>query len=163
MDVVAVFADNGLHLIASVCMEIVYKMNANISPQQYVDLLHSAGVEAERPVEDLDSIEGLLAHSNLVLTAWHDDKLIGMARCLTDFYHRCVLSDLVVDHYYQRHGLGRQLQSLVKKQLKGECQLIALAGAENAHFFSNSGYEPQEHVWQLSDNDMKAVKKHDDH
>ncbi|MEO8620187.1 MAG: GNAT family N-acetyltransferase [bacterium] len=40
---------------------------------------------------------------------WHDDRLIGVARVLTDGYFYAALADIVVDPEYQRRGVGRQL------------------------------------------------------
>lgn len=137
-------------------MQIIYKLNADVSVQQFMGLLQASGLDERRPVDDMETIEGMLANSNLLLSAWHDDKLIGMARCVTDFHYACYLSDLAVDKYYQKHGIGRQLQSQVKKRLKHHCKLILLAAPASQDYYPKLGYTASERCWVL-DADQEII------
>ena len=47
----------------------------------------------------------MLKQGNLLCTAWEGEKLIGVARSMTDFEYCCYLSDLAVDLKYQKRGL----------------------------------------------------------
>jgi len=43
----------------------------------------------------------MIKNSNLVVSAWDGDNLVGIARSMTDFHYACYLSDLAVDKKYQ--------------------------------------------------------------
>lgn len=130
-------------------MQIIYKLNAPMSLEQFVEVLEKSGLAKHRPMAELETIQGMLANSNLVLSAWHDEKLIGIARCITDFHDVCYLSDLAVDAYYQKHGIGTQLQRQVKNQLKGPCQLIVKSVPEANDYFPARGYQQASDNWVL--------------
>ena len=51
----------------------------------------------------------MLRHANLVVTAWHVQTLVGLARTLTDFVYVGYLADLAVHAGYQRRGIGTGL------------------------------------------------------
>ena len=78
-------------------MNIIYRINAPISADQFIALLRRCSLGARRPIEDHACIEGMLIHANLTVTAWDDDKLVGIARSVTDVHYACYLSDLAVD------------------------------------------------------------------
>ena len=64
-------------------MEIMYRQDAIPSAEQIIELYGLAGLP--RPIHDLYRIKKIYANSNLVITAWHDQKLVGVARSITDF------------------------------------------------------------------------------
>ncbi|MFV8569575.1 GNAT family N-acetyltransferase [Marinobacter sp. SBS5] len=57
-------------------------------------------------------MERVIANSNLTISAWDEDLLIGIAPSVTDFHYACSLSDFAVHQSYQRSGVGKRLQSL---------------------------------------------------
>lgn len=71
--------------------EIRYSVEAGISVDQFIDLLKHSTLAERRPVEDRECLEGMLRHGNLTVTAWDGDKLVGVARSLTDFVYACYL------------------------------------------------------------------------
>ena len=44
--------------------------------------------------DDLDRMGRMIAHANLIVCARDGERLIGIARALTDFSHCCYLADL---------------------------------------------------------------------
>jgi hypothetical protein len=34
-------------------------------------------------------MEGMMKNSNLMVTAWDDEKMVGIARSMTDFHYAC--------------------------------------------------------------------------
>ena len=62
-----------------------------------------------RPIENRTRIKSMFDNSNLVISAWDQDRLVGLCRSLTDFSYFCYLSDLAVDTEYQRQGIGREM------------------------------------------------------
>ena len=67
-------------------MNIIYKINEPVNADQYIELLVKSTLGKRRPIDDRDCIEGMLNNSNLTVSAWHGDTLVGFARSMTDFH-----------------------------------------------------------------------------
>ncbi len=130
-------------------MPIDYRINTAISADQFIDLLNRTSLGERRPLDDRACIEGMLANANLTLTAWDGDRLVGVARSVTDFHFCCYLSDLAVDLAYQRQGIGVQLQLLTQAQLGPRCKLILLAAPAAKDYYGHIGYDYNERCWVL--------------
>ena len=89
-------------------MDIEYKINSSITADQFIDLLNASSLSERRPIDDRECIEGMINNSNLTVSAWDEDKLIGVARSMTDFHYACYLSDLAVDKKYQKRNVGKK-------------------------------------------------------
>lgn len=131
-------------------MDIEYLTNHTISAQQFQSLLRRSTLGLRRPVDDLACLDGMLKHSNLIVSAWHQGELIGIARCVTDFYYCCYLSDLAVDEAFQNKGIGIALQSHVKNQLNELCKIILIASPQAANYYPSIGYEHNDRCWVLN-------------
>jgi len=77
-------------------MSIEYKINVHISPEQFVELLRQSTLGERRPIDDRKCMTGMVNNSNLFVSAWNGDNLIGIARSMTDFHYACYVSDLAV-------------------------------------------------------------------
>ena len=60
-------------------MEITYKINTIITTEQFLELLKESTLGERRPIDDYECINGMLKNSNLVVSAWYKNKLIGIA------------------------------------------------------------------------------------
>lgn len=83
----------------------------------------------------------MFANASLVFSAWHDGKLVGVCRALTDFSYCCYLSDLAVDKAFQRHGIGRELIARVQEAIGDEVALILLSAPEAMEYYPKVGFE----------------------
>lgn len=137
-------------------MNIQFKVNAPITVDQFVELLNASTLGERRPVEDRACMEGMLQNANLTVTAWDGDRLVGVARSLTDFHYACYLSDIAVHAGYQRQGIGRQLQILTQEQLGPRCKLILLAAPAAHNYYPKLGYTHNPRCWIL-DRDQQIV------
>lgn len=126
---------------------IHYSLDAAADTHEFVDLLHRAGLAARRPVDDPLCINAMLQHTNLLVTAWHDATLIGVARSLTDFHYACYLSDLAVDQAWQKRGIGKRLLELTHKQLGVHAKLILLAAPAANDYYHKLGFEAHPRCW----------------
>lgn len=81
----------------------------------------------------------MFANANLVVSAWHKDKLIGISRCLSDYCYCCYLSDLAVHDDYKGLGIGKQLVKLSKEVAGEECKLILHSNEEARGFYDRIG------------------------
>jgi GNAT superfamily N-acetyltransferase len=116
-----------------------------VSAPQLAALFRASGIN--RPVEDLPRLEKMLAHANLVIGAYLDDRLVGIARALTDFSYCCYLSDLAVAKEYQRHGIGRELIRRVKLRVGDQSMLLLLSAPEAMGYYPKAGLEKVENGW----------------
>jgi GNAT superfamily N-acetyltransferase len=87
----------------------MYKVNAPVSTDHFIDLFHESTLGDRRPLGDRACMEGMMKNSNLMVTAWDEEKLVGIARSMTDFHYACYLSDLAVHRDYQKKGIGKRL------------------------------------------------------
>ena len=134
-------------------MTINYKINTPLSPEQFIALLERSTLSNRRPVDDLNCIKGMLENSNLMLTAWSGEQLVGVARSITDFHYACYLSDLAVDKSYQHTGIGKQLQILTQDQLGEKCKLILIAAPDANTYYEHIGFTNNPRCWILNRNE----------
>jgi hypothetical protein len=129
---------------------ISYKVNAPITSEQFIDVLKSSTLGKRRPLDDMECISGMLANSNLLISAWHCGKLVGIARSMTDFHYACYLSDLAVSLNYQHIGVGKALQKLTQQQLGPKCKLILIAAPKANSYYQALGFEQNPRCWVLA-------------
>jgi ribosomal protein S18 acetylase RimI-like enzyme len=130
-------------------MNIEYRINSGISTDQFIDLLYRSSLHERRPVDDPECMEEMVNNSNLLVSAWDDQKLVGIARSMTDFYYACHLSDLAVDNAYQGNGIGRKLQAVTQDQLGPKCNLILVSAPAANTYYEHIGYKNTTRCWVL--------------
>lgn len=135
-------------------MSIEYFHDRKITSAQFTDVLRSSTLAERRPVHDLERISSMLAHANLVCTAWDGDVLVGVSRSLTDFSYCCYLSDLAVDVSYQKAGIGRRLVELTRSRLHPQCKIILLAAPKAEGYYPRIGFHHFHSAWVLSRSDV---------
>ena len=118
-------------------MEITYKTGFVPKIEAIIDLYKSSGIN--RPVYDVQRIEKMYANSNLVITAWDGDILVGISRALTDFCYCCYLSDLAVKQEYQQKGIGKKLIERTKEEIGDECMLLLLSSPSAMEYYPKTG------------------------
>ena len=129
------------------------EVELNITPAQFIELLQNSTLGERRPIEDQECLAGMVNNSNLIISAWDKDKLIGVSRCMTDFHYCCYLSDLAVDKKYQRQGIGKQLQILTQQQLGEKCKLILISAPAANSYYQQIGFTNTERCWVLGRNE----------
>ena len=133
---------------------IQYQTSTSITTEQFIDVLRRSTLGERRPINDYECMEGMVKNSNVLVTAWDGDKLVGVARSMTDFHYACYLSDLAVDRDYQRQGIGKQLQILTQQQLGKHCKLILIAAPAANGYYQQLGYTHMPRCWALSREQM---------
>jgi ribosomal protein S18 acetylase RimI-like enzyme len=118
-----------------------------ISPIQLGDVFARSGIR--RPTDDLPRLTKMIQYADLFCGAWMDDKLIGVARALTDFSYCCYLSDLAVDRAYQKMGIGKALIAQIRNQLTDEVAIILLSAPEAKDYYKLLGFEWADNCWRI--------------
>ena len=129
-------------------MTIVYAREAHLGADEYIDVVAKSGLN--RPIEDRDRVERMLAHANLIVTARQDGRLVGFARSLTDFCFCCYLSDLAVDKACQGQGIGKRLIEETRAAAGGPSTTTLLLSAPTAMSFYESFKMPGRQLLPLS-------------
>ena len=125
--------------------EISYVEAPAVSAAELAALFRSSGIN--RPVDDLPRLEKMLAHANLLIGAYMDGRLVGIARALTDFSYCCYLSDLAVAKEHQHRGIGRELIRRVKQRVGEESMLLLLSAPAAMAYYPKVGLEKVENGW----------------
>ncbi len=60
---------------------------------------------------DAPGLAQAVANSTYVVSAWEEERLVGLARCLSDDLAVCYIQDVLVHSALQRRGVGRLLLS----------------------------------------------------
>ena len=118
-----------------------------VNAWQFQQLLKQCSLGARRPSDDLECLATMLANSNLLVSAWEGDCLVGIARSVTDFSYCCYLSDLAVDERYQRQGIGKGLLTATEQALAIGCKLILIAAPTANDYYAPLGFERNERCW----------------
>lgn len=133
-------------------MDIEYKINTPVTTEQFLELLKESTLGERRPVDDYECIKGMLENSNLVVTAWDGNNLIGISRALTDFHYACYISDLAVSKKHQNKGIGKTLQFITQKQLGEKCKIILIASPHANIYYEHIGLKNNKRCWVLERN-----------
>ena len=134
-------------------MSIEYKINAPVTAGQFIELLNKSTLGERRPVDDIECITGMIDNSNLLVTAWDNELLVGIARSMTDFHYACYLSDLAVDKKYQKSGIGKKLQIITQEQLGPKCKLLLVAAPDANAYYEHIGFTNNTRCWILNRNE----------
>ncbi|RYJ40493.1 GNAT family N-acetyltransferase [Flavobacterium beibuense] len=120
-------------------MELNYRINSVPHTLDIIDLYTSAGLK--RPVEDAERIGTMYANSNLIVSVYHEDRLVGVARSVTDFCYCCYLSDLAIREEYKNLGIGKRLIELTQERLGDKVALLLLSAPGAMEYYPKVGFE----------------------
>lgn len=128
-------------------MTITYKINTPLLSQDVADVFRSSGIK--RPVDDLERIQKMIDHADVMITAWDEERLIGIARAITDFTYCCYLSDLAVSKDYQKTGIGTELIAQLKQYLGEEVTLLLISAPTAMEYYPRIGFEKCERAFVI--------------
>jgi GNAT superfamily N-acetyltransferase len=128
---------------------ICYRDDVKLTAEEAIDLYVRSTLGERRPINNKDTFEAMLKNANLTITAWDQDKLIGIARSLTDFAYVNYLADLAVDQEYQRRGVGKELIAQTQKYLGPNCMIVLLAAPKANEYYEQIGFEYNPRAWTL--------------
>lgn len=127
---------------------ITYSENKILHAPEVAEVFRTSGIK--RPYEDLERIQRMIDNADLIISAWDDDKLIGIARALTDYSYCCYLSDLAVDQKYQHQGIGKALVHKLQAVLGEETSLVLLSAPGAVDFYPRIGFEKSERAFVIA-------------
>jgi ribosomal protein S18 acetylase RimI-like enzyme len=113
---------------------IAYRLGNDLDLDATIDVYRSSTLGKQRPVDDREAMRAMFAAANLVVSAWDGEKLVGVARSLSDFVFCTYLSDLAVRLEYQRQGIGKELLRRTQKAGKSASVFLFAAPAAVAYY-----------------------------
>lgn len=128
-------------------MNIQYKTGLTPTTAAIIEVYDSSGIN--RPTKDIQRITDMYTNSNLILTAWDGDLLVGISRALTDFHYCCYLSDLAIRKEYQKLGIGKELVRLTKEALGPRCMLLLLAAPTAMEYYPKIGMDKLDNAFMI--------------
>jgi len=128
-------------------MNIQYKTGLTPTTAAIIEVYDSSGIN--RPTKDIQRITDMYTNSNLILTAWDGDLLVGVSRALTDFHYCCYLSDLAIRKEYQKLGIGKELVRLTKEALGPRCMLLLLAAPTAMEYYPKIGMDKLDNAFMI--------------
>lgn len=123
-------------------MEINYKTGILPTADQIIELYENAGLP--RPTNDKERIQKMFENSNLVITAWDNELLVGVSRSVTDWVWSCYLADLAVRTGYKKSGIGKKLVELTKKSAGEQSMVLLLSVPSAMEYYPKIGFIKQE-------------------
>jgi ribosomal protein S18 acetylase RimI-like enzyme len=126
---------------------IQYQINTPLGADEVIRVFNASGIT--RPTHDTARIETMFANANLIVSAWHDGVLVGVARGLTDHSYCCYLSDLAVDKAYQQQGIGDALLKQTRQALGPEVSLILLSAPAAMGYYPKVGFTAADNAFVI--------------
>jgi GNAT superfamily N-acetyltransferase len=114
-----------------------------------IDLYIDSTLGARRPVDDRARMAAMLENANLTVTAWDGDRLVGIARSVTDFAFCTYLSDLCVRKSYQRQGIGQRLIEETQSAAP-QATVILLSAPAAVEYYPHVGMKQHPSAWTLA-------------
>lgn len=129
--------------------QIQYQLEPRLSVEEFIDVLRRSTLAERRPVDDAATMQEMLNHADIVLTARADGLLVGVSRALTDYSYCTYLSDLAVDQRFQRRGIGRELLDRTHEAAGRHTALILLAAPGAASYYPHIGLTRHDSCWTV--------------
>ncbi|HNQ26789.1 MAG TPA: GNAT family N-acetyltransferase [Aquaticitalea sp.] len=134
-------------------MEINYSLDKQPTADQIIELYDNSGLP--RPIKDKERIQKMFDNSNLVITAWDNDLLVGVCRSITDWVWSCYLADLAVRQEYKKAGIGRQLINLTKEKVGEQSMVLLLSVPTAMEYYPKVGFVKQESSFIIDREDWR--------
>lgn len=119
---------------------IDYKDTTQIDKMKLRNLYSSVGWSAY--TNDLDILERAISNSLSVITAWHNDELVGLIRVVGDGYTILYIQDILVHPDYQNQNIGTYLMNKILNDYKDVRQKTLLTEEDTKvrHFYEKFGF-----------------------
>lgn len=128
---------------------IRYRTGGDLDLDAVIHLYRASTLGERRPVDDRERMATMLRHANLIVTAWDDDRLVGISRALSDFSFVTYLSDLAVAPSHQKQGIGKELIRRTQALAGGRSKLILLAAPAAEQYYPRLGFTHHPQAWML--------------
>lgn len=117
---------------------IEYSLDRTVNYDGLVQLFNQAGWSDK--TSDLDRLQLMVENSQIVVTAWDEGKMIGFARCVTDYVFNGQINNIIVDQEYRGRGIGKELVYKILTDSK-KVTYILRGDPDNIDFYKQIGFK----------------------
>jgi predicted N-acetyltransferase YhbS len=128
-------------------MKIDYSYSKIPKVDEIIELYEKSGLP--RPIADKERIQKMYDSSNLIVTAWHNNLLVGISRSITDFVWSCYLADLAVSPDYKKSGIGKELLRLTKTKVGEQCMILLLSVPTAMEYYPKIGMLKEDRAFTI--------------
>lgn len=119
-------------------MAIKIKETRNIDKDQIIELYKAnKWSSADKP----DLLYKALVNSTTLISAWDDERLVGLGNALSDGYLVVYYPHLLVHPDYQGKGVGKKIVSAFQKIYGEFHQQMLTADGKAIEFYEKNGFE----------------------
>lgn len=88
-----------------------------------------------------DKLVTAMKKFSTVISAWDNDRLVGMICAMDDGVMTAYVHYLLVEPDYQGKAIGRRLVEMVKEKYKDYLRIVVVAYNKEMKFYENCGFE----------------------
>ncbi|HAO28909.1 MAG TPA: GNAT family N-acetyltransferase [Chryseobacterium indologenes] len=118
---------------------IIFKINEKIEIKTIKDLFFMSDYLPISNMNDDLRLQKMFDNANLVVSAWSENKLVGIARSLCDFSYCCYLSDIFVNKEFRHLNIGKRLIEITREHAGKECKIILHSSEDALNFYDKIG------------------------
>ena len=119
-------------------MEIEIKDTRDIPEDQLLVIYRlNKWSSADKP----ELLHKALKNSHALISAWVDDKMVGVANAISDGYLVVYYPHMLVHPDYQGKGIGRKMMAAMQKRYGNFHQQMLTADGKAIEFYKKCGFE----------------------
>lgn len=126
-----------------------YLFTHDLAPEAVAHLFSQTGWTKTRTPEQ---IARMLKSTPLILATFDGDRLVGMARVITDDLFRAYIEDVIVDEAYRGQGIGRTIMEVLMKRLAHVEEITFNCEDHLIPFYEKFGFSKFDmtfmHIWR---------------
>ena len=126
--------------------EVVH--GADLDVDEVAALYRASTLAERRPVADPVRFTDMVRNANLVVVARVDDRLVGIARSVTDGAYVTFLSDIAVDVEFQKQGIGQALIATTREAAP-RAKIVLLSAPAAVDYYPHVGFTRHDSAWVL--------------
>lgn len=125
-------------LVKDFIMKISISDDRNIDINQIIELYKAnKWSSAEKPIQLFNA----LTNSHSLVTAWVDDKLVGLGNAISDGYLVVYYPHLLVLPEYQGKGIGKMIMERMFEKYSSLHMQMLTADGKSINFYEKIGFE----------------------
>jgi predicted GNAT family N-acyltransferase len=139
-------------------MNILIKVTKDLDYEKVVDIFYEVKFlkYPEKGAQYKEAIEKAFRNSQLVVSAWDGNKLIGFARVITDNTLFATIWNMIVKPEYHKKGVGKMM---IQKCLDTypNLRFFLFSGENTVDFYKKMGFATHRFGMYLKDGFKKCV------
>ena len=136
---------------------IVYYDEKNFDPSYLLPLFEQSSWAQGRSLRD--AME-MVKRTNLFITAWDGDNLVGCGRVLTDYVYRASIWDVIIDGHYQGQDIGTEIiNRILSHGTLERVELFWLCTRDKQAFYETLGFNAKEQTGMVWDRKQQKLQR----